>query len=162
MPSSHLILCRPFPPAPNPSQHQSLFQWVSSVDCNVILSCIWPRNYLANGIEHSLMCRCMNNCIWMVYTYVLYAGGTVVKNLPASAGDTRDVGSIPRSEWSPGVGNGNLLQYSCLEDSIERGTGRATVHGVTKSWTRLSDCTELNWFLECPLGMCILLLLGGV
>ena len=45
----------------------------------------------------------------------------VVKNLPATAGDTRDVGLIPESGRSPGVGNGNSLQYSCLENSMDRG-----------------------------------------
>ena len=46
---------------------------------------------------------------------------SVVKNLPANAGDTRETGSIPGSERSPGVGNGNLLQYSCLENLMDRG-----------------------------------------
>ena len=53
-----------------------------------------------------------------------------VKNLPANAGDTRDVGSIPGSGRSPGIGNGNPLQYSCLENSMDRGA-----HKVTKSQT---------------------------
>ena len=65
--------------------------------------------------------------------------GTVVKNSPANAGDTRDVGSILGSERSPGIGNGNPLQYSCLENSMDSGAWQATVHGVTRSWTRLSD-----------------------
>ena len=67
-----------------------------------------------------------------------FPGGALVKNLPASAGDTRDEGSIPASERSPGVGNGNLLQFSCLENSIEQGAWRATVHRLVKSWTQLS------------------------
>jgi len=62
----------------------------------------------------------------------------VVKNLPANAGDARDVSSIPRFGRSPGVGNGTPLQYSCLENSLGRGTWWATVHGAAKSWTRLS------------------------
>ena len=61
---------------------------------------------------------------------MVFLGGTVVKNLPASVGDTRDVGLIPELERSPGVGNGNLLQYSCLENSMNRGARRATVHGA--------------------------------
>ena len=64
-----------------------------------------------------------------------HSGGTVVKNPPASAGDTRDVGSIPGSGRSPGVGNGKPLQYACLENSMGRRTWWATVHGVSKSWT---------------------------
>ena len=59
----------------------------------------------------------------------------MVKNLPAGAGDTGNVGSIPGSGRSPGVGNGNRLQYSCLENPMDRGAEQATVHGVAKSWT---------------------------
>ena len=65
----------------------------------------------------------------------------VVKNLPASAGDTRDWGSIPGSGRSPGEDNGNPLQYSCLEDPMERKAWQATVHGVSKSQARLSAHT---------------------
>ena len=54
-----------------------------------------------------------------------FPGGAVVKNLPANAGDGRDVGSIPRSGRSPGEGNGNPLQYSCLENFMDRGAWRA-------------------------------------
>ena len=53
----------------------------------------------------------------------------MVKNLPANAGDARDTGSIPGLERSPGEGNGNPLQYSCLGNSIGRGPWPATVHG---------------------------------
>ena len=68
-----------------------------------------------------------------------FPGGPVVKNPPASAGDARDAGSIPGSGKSPGIENGNPLQYSCLENSTERGTWWTTVHGVTKSSSRLSN-----------------------
>ena len=57
----------------------------------------------------------------------------VVKNLPADAGDIKGAGSIPGSGRSPGGGHGNPLQYSCLENSMDRGTWWATVHGVAKS-----------------------------
>ena len=63
----------------------------------------------------------------------------VVKNPPADAGDARDPGSIPGLGRPPGVGNGNPLQYSCLENPINRGAWWATVYGVEKSRTRLSD-----------------------
>ena len=63
--------------------------------------------------------------------------GAVVKNLPASAGDARDTGSIPGSGRSPEGGNGNPLQYSCLENPMNRGAWRDTVHD--KSRTQLSD-----------------------
>ena len=59
----------------------------------------------------------------------------MVKNLPANAGDARDAGSIPGSGRSPGEGNGNPLQYSCLGNPMDRGAWQATVHGVTKSQT---------------------------
>jgi len=59
----------------------------------------------------------------------------MVKNLPANAGDTRDEGLILGSGRSAGVGNGNLLQHSCLDNPIDRGAWRATVHGVANSWT---------------------------
>ena len=63
-------------------------------------------------------------------------GGTVVKNPPTNAGNTRDAGSIPGSGGSPGVLNGQPLQYSCLESFVDRGAW--WVHGLTESWTRLS------------------------
>ena len=59
----------------------------------------------------------------------------MVKNLPANAGDTRDVGSIPGLGRSPGVGNGNTLQDSCLENPMDKGAKWATVHAVAKSQT---------------------------
>ena len=62
-----------------------------------------------------------------------FTGGTVIKNLPVNAGDTRDMGSIPGSERSPGVGNGNPLQYSCLENPMDKGDWQATVHRVSES-----------------------------
>ena len=67
-----------------------------------------------------------------------FPGGTV-GNPPANAGDTEDAGSIPGSGRSLVEGNGNPLQYSCLENPMDRGAWQATVHGVTKSQTRLSD-----------------------
>ena len=59
----------------------------------------------------------------------------VVKNQPANAGDVRVAGLIPGLGKSPGVGHGNPLRYSCLEDPIDRGDKRDTVHTVTKSQT---------------------------
>ena len=59
----------------------------------------------------------------------------VIKNLPVIAEDVRDISSIPGSGRSPGGGHGNPLLYSCLENPVDRGVGRTTVHGVTKSWT---------------------------
>ena len=64
----------------------------------------------------------------------------VVKNPPADAGDVRDTGSIPGSGRSPGGEHGSPLQYSCLENPMDRGAWQATVHGVTKSraWTEVT------------------------
>ena len=59
----------------------------------------------------------------------------MVNNLPAGVGDTGEVGSIPGSGSSPGEGRGNPLQYSCVENPMDRGTWLATVHGAAKSQT---------------------------
>ena len=64
-----------------------------------------------------------------------FPGGSVVKNLPTNSGDTGDVGLIPGSERSPGGGNGNPVQYSCLENPMDRRAWRATVHGAVQSLT---------------------------
>ena len=83
--------------------------------------------------------------IFMVLSWPLYyptkafIGGSVVKNLPAKTGDT---GLIPGLRRSPGERNGNPLQYSCLKNPKDRGTWRATIHGVAKSQAGLS-----NWSL---------------
>ena len=61
-----------------------------------------------------------------------FPGGSTVKNLPASSGDTRDMSSIPESGRSPGGGNGNPLQYSFLENSMNRGAWQAIVHEVAR------------------------------
>ena len=73
-----------------------------------------------------------------------FLGGIVVKNPPANEGDARDRGYIPRLGRSPGVGNGNMLQYSSLENSMVRGAWWATVHGVTKSRTQMSKHTQIH------------------
>ena len=67
-----------------------------------------------------------------------FPGGSEVK---APACNLGDLGSIPGLGRFPGKGNGNPVQYSCLENPMDRGAWWATVHGVTKSWTRLSDFT---------------------
>ena len=62
-----------------------------------------------------------------------------VKNPPADAGNIRDLSSVPGLGKSPGGGHGSLIQYSYLENPMDRGAWRATVHRVAKSQTRLSD-----------------------
>ena len=74
------------------------------------------------------------------YNIILgFPDGTEVKNLLANAGDAEDLGSIPESGRSPGGGNCNALQYSCLENSMSRGAWWATVQRVTKNRTQLSN-----------------------
>ena len=68
----------------------------------------------------------------------------MIKNLPANADDAGDLGSIPGSGRSPGGGNGNPPQYSCRENPMGKGAWWASVHGITKSRTRLSECTDTH------------------
>ena len=70
----------------------------------------------------------------MTISWEIWASQVVlaVKNTPASSGDQRDTDSIPGSGRSPGEGNDNLLQYSSLENPMDRGAWQATVHGATK------------------------------
>ena len=68
-----------------------------------------------------------------------FPGGAVVKNLPANAEDAREASSVPGSGRSPGGGNGNLLQFSCLENPTDGGTWQTTVHNVAEL-----DTTELE------------------
>ena len=80
--------------------------------------------------------------VWASVPFTLGASqvAQVVKNPPANAGYIRDVGLIPGLGRSPGGWHGNPLQHSCLENTVDRGVWWATVHKVTKSWTRL------KWF----------------
>ena len=72
---------------------------------------------------------------------VEFPGGAVVKNPPANAGGAGHPGLIPGSGRFPGGGNGNPLQYSCLENPVDGGAWRATVHRVAESWAQLSAHT---------------------
>ena len=99
---------------------------------------------------------CLDNCMdrgaWWAVVYGVAQSWTRLKRLSsssfpggsegkASACNVGDPGSIPGLGTSPGEGNGNPLQYSCLENPVDGGAWWATVHGVAKSWTRLSDFT---------------------
>ena len=81
----------------------------------------------------------LDSIIWICYNLHNHSWASqvalVVKNLPANAGDIRDVDLIPGSGRSPGVGHGNPPQYSCLQNSMNRGAWQAMVHGVAKSQT---------------------------
>ena len=85
--------------------------------------CVFSKEGMRNGIE-------------LINKKGGFFGGSVVKNPPSSAGDT---GSIPGSGRSPGERNGNPLRYSCLGNSMGRGSWRDTVHEITKCQTQLSD-----------------------
>ena len=93
------------------------------------------------------MCR-VEFFLLFFYTYVNICVAAsqvvlVVKNPPANAGDTRDTGMTPGSGTSPGEGNGNSLQYSCLGNPMDRGVWWA---GVTKCWTWLSDWAQTSMY----------------
>ena len=96
-----------------------------------------------------------------MYVYRAFLSGSDGKESACKVGDP---GSIPGLGRAPGEGNGNPLYYSCLENSMNRGAWRATVHGVTKSWTRLIEqllhthvCIEVVT-LACLLLICVLFL----
>ena len=82
--------------------------------------------------------ECTSPCTFTcnIYAFVSFSVGSAVKNLPANVGDT---GPTPASGRCPGEGNDNPLQYSCLWNPLDRGAWWATVYGVTKSWTPLSN-----------------------
>ena len=93
---------------------------------------------------------------WSLWESVCHAAwasqaALVVKKLPANAGGVRDADSIPGSERSPGGGHGNPLQYSCLENPLDRGAWQATVHRVAKSWTRLKQLSMKASFYQITL-----------
>ena len=73
---------------------------------------------------------------WMNWILISFPGGSVGKDTACNAGD---MGLIPGLGRFPGRGNGNPLQYSCLENPLDRGAWKATVHGFTKSQTQFSD-----------------------
>ena len=89
------------------------------------MTCVILRHVIWNG----------NKDLELGSTKMGFPGGAVVKDLLAKAGDDRAMDFIPRLGRSPGGGNANPLQYSCLENSMGRGTWRATVHGATESDT---------------------------
>ena len=117
--------------------HPSIFQWTSR-----LLPC--PGFCKCN--EHSGTCVFLNdgflrlcaqqwNC-WVIRQVQDFPGGSDGKESTCNAGDS---GLIPGLRRSPGDGTDYPLQYSCLEHSMDRGAWQATVRGITKSWTRLSD-----------------------
>ena len=125
------------------------------ISLNLITNNVFIRNILAED-EQNRPWRELWGWIkkWTYFREKIYRSkgfpcGTVINNQPANAGDTRDMGLIPGLERYPEVGNGYPLQYSCLENSMDRGVWWATVHGVRLSgWahthTHTHTHTEVN------------------
>ena len=84
----------------------------------------------------------------------VFSGSASGKESACNAGDERDMSLTPAWRRSPQVGNGNLLQYSCVENSTDRGAWQATVHGDAKSWTQLSSCTHTLTYAHAHTQIC--------
>ena len=97
---------------------------------------LWASGHCFRDLGH-IREPCLRKTINSKYNKWGFPGGTVVKDLSASAGDAGDTSLIPGSRSSPGEEDGNPLQYSCLENCMDRGAWWATVYEVTKSRTRL-------------------------
>ena len=96
----------------------------------------WPLG--GHSSVHGEKGESVNGLLTIANNTALYIWvALVVKNLPASAGDVREAGSVPGWGRSPGGGNGNPLLYSCLENPMDRKAWWAAVHTVTTSWTQL-------------------------
>ena len=104
----------------------------TGVDCHFLLQRIFLTQESNLGLLH---------CRQILYQLVVKKVKLVAQRLKCLLSMWGDLGSIPGSERSPGEGNGNPLQYSCLENPMDRGSWWAAVHGITKSRTRLSDFT---------------------
>ena len=92
---------------------------------------LWSGNHCLGPLTRDCI-----NCFWILHKWASQVV-LVVKNLPANARDVRDTGSISGWERSPRGGHSNPLQYSCLENPMDRGAWRSTVYGITKSQTQL-------------------------
>ena len=111
------------------------FYWlIFATTCGILV--LWPGiKFLCPAVETWSLNR------WTARKDCWLPGDIAVKNPYVSAGDKGDLGSIPGLERSPREGNGNSLQYSCLKNPKDRRAWWATVHGVTKSLTKLSTHT---------------------
>ena len=118
--------------SPPPTTYTPLLQWKCPVHCLLRSFCFGSSFPL---LQLYIISSSLANLISLLDSF----GGSVVKNPPADVGD---VGLIAGLERAPRVGNGNPLLYSCLENSMDGGAWWATVHGVAKSRTRLSDFTH--------------------
>ena len=158
----------------NETLNQSYSNDFDSWEAPTFLGCFELPVPLAVGRLQTIMCSCKSPIgrleshqrgFW-IETLLLCPGDLLSKSSKltfsraspggsedkASACNAGDPGLIPGLGRSPGEGNGNPLQYSCLENPMDRGAWWATVHGVTKSRTRLSDFTSLRkrWWWDSP------------
>ena len=108
-----------------------------------------PKTWVLYEPLEKLYWLCQQFLSFVLQSYRAPQVPLVVKNPPVNAGDIRDVGSIPGWGRSPGGGNSNPFQYSCLENLMDRRPWGATVHRVAKSWTRLKQLS--TWKKEEPL-----------
>ena len=154
--------CSPLPQSPCFSLNMQNTLPVKSVPFPHLLAAPSSPVYQHGALLTLLKFQCQRLCLWWPYptlspfisfififhhsTYWASQVTQVVKNLPANAGDTRDAGSIPGLGISPGLWNGNPLQYSCLKSPRDRGACWAAVYGVTQSWTRLTWLSSSNPF----------------
>ena len=162
MPSNHLIVCRSLLLWP------SIFPSIKVFSKELALHIMWPKYWsfsfssspsvniqgwfplgltgLISLQSKELSKVFSSTTVWKHQFFdtqplrIQWLPSSVVKNPPANAGDTRDPDSISGLRRSPGGGNGNPLQYSCLENPMDRADLWAIVHGVTKSRTQLSEC----------------------
>ena len=127
----------------------------------VVLICM---SLMANVTDYLFICLLASLCclwrnvfsdplpIFNYFSFIIgFPGGSEVKASVCNAGD---MGLIPGSGRSPGEGKGNPLQYSCLENPMDGEAWRATVHGVSKSQTQLSDFTSLHLLLSYTSSLC--------
>ena len=115
-----------------PAKRYRRWQGMVTLSC----TCSYHKGRLHLSWRHSEPERLLRSPAALLTSGIaLLPGGPEVKNPPASVGDVRDLGSAPGSGRSPGEGNGNLLQYSCLGNPMDRGAWWATVHWVAKSQT---------------------------
>ena len=89
----------------------------------------------------------INSSLYIHNLYLRVPSGAVVKNPPASAGDARDMDSIPGSGRSPGGGNGNLLQYACLKNSIDRGGSFRSYSSRGHKDSDMTEHTHIHMFI---------------
>ena len=107
---------------------KNTYCWICNTEMNL-------QNWLSH--RRKMFSFYQKNIFTCLQTRIICIMVLLVKNSPASAGDLRDAGSIPGSGRSPAGWHGNPLQYSCLENPMDRGAWRATVHGVTKNRIQL-------------------------